>query len=104
MHFTFLSHICQYTFEADMSVKTDIKTILAESDVTITKVADEISRITGKRCTQSNISQKLSRGTLKYEEAKLIGQNFGLRIEICQNKILYLIGFILIQLRGHNCH
>ena len=86
MHFTFLSHICQYTFEADMSVKTDIKTILAESDVTITKVADEICRITGKRCTQSNISQKLSRGTLKYEEAKLIGQILGYELKFVRTK------------------
>ena len=86
MHFTFLLYICQYTFEADMSVKTDIKTILAESDVTITKVADEISRITGKRCTQSNISQKLSRGTLKYEEAKLIGQILGYELKFVRTK------------------
>ncbi|MBO6256904.1 LLM class flavin-dependent oxidoreductase [bacterium] len=69
-----------------MSVKTDIKTILAESDVTITKVADEISRITGKRCTQSNISQKLSRGTLKYEEAKLIGQILGYELKFVRTK------------------
>ncbi len=86
MHFTFLSYICQYISEADMSVKTDIKTILAESDVTITKVADEISRITGKRCTQSNISQKLSRGTLKYEEAKLIGQILGYELKFVRTK------------------
>lgn len=86
MHFTFLLQICQYTHEADMSVKTDIKTILAESDVTITKLADEISRITGKHCTQSNISQKLSRGTLKYEEAKLIGQILGYELKFVRTK------------------
>ncbi|MBO6181814.1 LLM class flavin-dependent oxidoreductase, partial [bacterium] len=64
-----------------MSVKTDIKTILAESDYTISRLAKDLSKIIGKHYSQSNISQKLSRGTLKYEEAKLIGQILGYELK-----------------------
>ena len=69
-----------------MSVKTDIKTILAESDITITKVAEELSKRVGKHYSQSNISQKLSRGTLKYEEAKLIGEILGYELKFVRTK------------------
>lgn len=69
-----------------MSVKTDIKTILAESDYTISRLAKDLSKITGKHYSQSNISQKLSRGTLKYEEAKLIGQILGYELKFVRTK------------------
>lgn len=69
-----------------MSVKTDIKTILAESDYTISRLAKELSKIIGKHYSQSNISQKLSRGTLKYEEAKLIGQILGYELKFVRTK------------------
>jgi hypothetical protein len=60
-----------------MGVKEDIKTIIVQSNWTITEVAREMSKITGKNYSMSNISQKLSRKTLKYEEAVLIGQILG---------------------------
>lgn len=60
-----------------MGVKEDIKTIIVQSNWTITEVAHEMSKITGKNYSMSNISQKLSRKTLKYEEAVLIGQILG---------------------------
>ncbi|MBR1425123.1 hypothetical protein IJ579_06130 [bacterium] len=69
-----------------MSIRTDIKTILAENDVTITQVAKELSNVTGKHYSQSNISQKLMRGTLKYEEAKLIGQILGYELKFIRTK------------------
>jgi hypothetical protein len=69
-----------------MSVKTDIKTILAESDYTISRLAKDLSKIIGKHYSQSNISQKLSRGTLKYEEAKLIGQILGYELKFVRTK------------------
>jgi len=60
-----------------MGVREDIKTIIVQSSWTITEVAKEMSQITGKNYSRSNISQKLSRKTLKYEEAMLIGQILG---------------------------
>ncbi len=69
-----------------MSVKTDIKKILAETDVTMTKLAEELSKKLGKHYTQSNISQKLARGTLKYEEARLIGEILGYELKFVRVK------------------
>lgn len=57
-----------------MGVKEDIKTIIVQSGWTLTDVAKEMSVITKKNYSGSNISQKLARKTLKYEEAKLIGE------------------------------
>ncbi len=69
-----------------MSIRTDIKTILAENEVTITQLAKNLTDITGKHYSQSNISQKLMRGTLKYEEAKLIGQILGYELKFIRTK------------------
>lgn len=60
-----------------MGVREDIRTIIVQSNWTITEVAKEMSNITGKNYSRSNISQKLTRKTLKYEEAMLIGQILG---------------------------
>lgn len=69
-----------------MSVRKDIKTILIESDTTLTKVAEELGKIVGKHYTQSNLSQKLSRKTLKYEEAKLIGEILGYDLKFVRKR------------------
>ncbi len=69
-----------------MSVRTDIKTILAENDVSITYIASEMSKLTGKNYSRSNISQKLLRNTLKYEEAKLIGKILGYELKFVRLK------------------
>ncbi|MBS5802548.1 MAG: hypothetical protein KIC80_05985 [Brachyspira sp.] len=69
-----------------MSIRTDIKTILAENDVSITQLAKEMTLRTGKFYSQSNISQKLLRGTLKFEEAKLIGQILGYELKYIRVK------------------
>jgi hypothetical protein len=68
-----------------MSVKKDIKKLLIENDVSITYIAKEMSRITGKNISRSNISQKLIRGTLKYEEAVLIGDILGYKLTFVPN-------------------
>ncbi len=60
-----------------MGVREDIKTIIVQSNWTISEVAAEMTNITGKNYSGSNVSQKLSRKTLKYEEAKLIGDILG---------------------------
>lgn len=69
-----------------MGVKKDIKMLLLENDMSITDIAKEMSKITGKNISRSNISQKLSRGTLKYEEALLIGKILGYSLRFVKEK------------------
>ena len=70
--------------EVKVRVKKDIKRLLLENDVSITYIAQEMTRVTGKHISRSNISQKLLRGTLKYEEAVLIGEILGYDLKFVQ--------------------
>lgn len=69
-----------------MSIKADVKKILFDSDITITKLAELLTEKTGKKYSQSNISQKLMRGTLKFEEAKIIGEVLGYELKYVKIK------------------
>ncbi|MCM1339202.1 MAG: hypothetical protein NC191_05990 [Muribaculaceae bacterium] len=69
-----------------MRVKKDIKMLLLENDTTITDIAKEMTKRTGKYFSRSNISQKLIRGTLKYEEALLIGEILGYDLKFVRIK------------------
>ena len=79
--------MCQYIIEIMISVKKDIKMLLAENDFTITQLAKEMTELSGHKYSRSNISQKLSRGTLKYEEAKLIGEILGYELKFVKKKL-----------------
>ena len=82
-HFTIQNRICQYL---NMRVKKDITMLLLENDMSITELAKEMSKRMGKPISRSNISQKLIRGTLKYEEAILIGEILGYDLKFVRNK------------------
>ncbi len=69
-----------------MRVKKDIKMLLLENDMSITDMAKKMSERTGKHYSRSNISQKLIRGTLKYEEALLIGEILGYDLKFVRVK------------------
>lgn len=55
-----------------MSVKEDVKMLLAKEAWTMTKLAAEITKLSGKKYTMKSISDKLARQTLQYEEFMLI--------------------------------
>lgn len=69
-----------------MSVKEEIKTLLVQSNIKLKELAEEMTKRTGKNYSSANISQKLSRKTLKYEEAKLIGEILGYKLEFFKIK------------------
>ena len=64
-----------------MNVREQIKVLLAMENVTLTEIAQEMSEKTGKNYSMQNLSQKLSRKTLKYEEARLIAELLGYKIK-----------------------
>lgn len=55
-----------------MSVRKDIKSLLAKSDTTLKFVAEQIRIKTGRNISADNLSQKLRKGTLRYDDAVLI--------------------------------
>lgn len=68
------------------NIRKDIKLLLAENEVTITYVAKELSKLTGKNYSRANLSQKLMRNTLKFEEAKMIGEILGYELKFVRVK------------------
>ncbi len=60
-----------------MTVRKDIKVLLAESNVKLKDLAVEMSEKIGKKITADNISQKLRKGTLRYDDAMIIGDILG---------------------------
>ena len=60
-----------------MSVRKDIKVLLAKNNVKLKELAVEMSEKIGKKITADNISQKLRKGTLRYDDAMIIGDILG---------------------------
>ncbi|CDE59381.1 putative uncharacterized protein [Fusobacterium sp. CAG:439] len=65
-----------------MSVKEEVKTLLAREAFTMTKLAVEMTKISGRKYTMKSISDKLARKTLKYEEFILILNILKYKIEL----------------------
>lgn len=65
-----------------MTVKEDIKSLLAKDSWTITKMAEKMTEKTGKNYTVKTLSQKLTNSTLKYDEYKIIVDILGYKIEL----------------------
>lgn len=64
-----------------MSVKEDVKYLLAKEAITMTKLAQKMKEKTGYPYNLKVISDKLARKTLKYEEFKVIIDILGYEIE-----------------------
>ena len=65
-----------------MNTRSEIKYLLFKEHSSITKLADELTKITGKPYTMRSLSQKLLRGTLRADEYKLIAEIFGYEVKL----------------------
>ena len=65
------------------SIRNEIKSYIAKSGWTLTDIVKELNknRSEEEQTTSQNISNKLTRGTLKYSEAKEIANIIGYKIE-----------------------
>ena len=69
-----------------MSVREDIKSLLAKESCTITDMAEKLTAKTVKKYTVKTLSQKLTNGTLRYDEYKKIIELFGYDIILNKHK------------------
>ncbi len=67
-------------------IRTEIRTILAKEDITLSELARKTSEYTGKTWTLQGLSRKLIKGTLSYNEAALIANSIGYKIEFIKEK------------------
>ena len=65
-----------------MDIREEIKVIIARRGTTLKKVCEQLSEKTGKYYSYNNISNKLHRGTIKYNEVQTI-------FELLDYKLLY---------------
>ena len=63
-----------------MSIKEDIKMLLAKKAITMTKLAELMSE-NGQKSTVKTLSNKLARKTIKFEEVRTILDILGFDIE-----------------------
>lgn len=66
-----------------MDIKNEVKSKLAITGFTLTQVVEKMNEglPKEKQTTVQNISNKLSRGTIKYSEVKEIAEIIGMEIE-----------------------
>lgn len=64
-----------------MPLKEDIKSIIVKSGWTMTDIVKTLNEKYNRNDTTQNLSNKLSRGTLKYREALEIAEVIGYTIE-----------------------
>lgn len=69
-----------------MSIRNQIKYLLFKENSSITKIAEELTKRTGKQYTLKSLSQKLSRGMLRAEEFKLILEILGYEIKVVKKE------------------
>lgn len=64
-----------------MNTRENIKSLLALENITLTEIAKEMTKRTGRSYSMHNLSQKLSRKTIKFEEVILIMDILGYKIK-----------------------
>ena len=63
-----------------MSAKETIKILLIKRNMTITKLAEEITKRTGHFCSRTNLSNKINRSSLNYDEVEDIAKILNYKI------------------------
>ena len=64
-----------------MGVREDLKILLVKEKMTLTELAREAERISGKQFTVHSLSQKLVNSSMKYDELKFLAEVLGYRIK-----------------------
>jgi hypothetical protein len=62
-------------------IKETVKIMLAKSDITLTEILRRLNENYDRNDTLQNLSKKINKGTLRYEEAEEIAEVLGLKIE-----------------------
>lgn len=64
-----------------MSVRTSIKMLLLQENMTLTELARIASEFTGRQYTVDSLSRKLQNETMKYNEAEMLINSIGYKIK-----------------------
>ena len=67
-----------------MSVRTSIKTLLLQENMTLTELAKIVSETQGIKYTVDGLSRKLQNETMKYNEAEMLIKAIGYNIKFAR--------------------
>ncbi len=71
--------------KASMDVRSELKSIIAKKASTLKKVCEDIERKKNYKILPNNITNKLRRKTIKFEEVQEILDILGYHIEFVEN-------------------
>jgi len=69
-----------------MDVRSELKSLIAKKASTLKNVCEDIERIKSQKVSPNNITNKLRRNTIKFEEVQEILDVLGYHIEFVENK------------------
>ena len=69
-----------------MDCREEIKYLLLQRRMTLTKLAEEMTKVSGKKMSQSLLSQKLGSGNLRFYELQLICKILGFKLKFEDEK------------------
>lgn len=64
-----------------MGINEDLRIVLLKECMTLKSLADKATKHSKKKITADSISQKLNKGTMKYNEAQFLGEILGYKLE-----------------------
>ncbi len=64
-----------------MGINKDLRHLLLNEAKTIKQLAEMANKISSKKFSADDISQKLNKGTMKYDEVKFLARVLGYEIE-----------------------
>ena len=65
-----------------MSAKEVVKIMLVKRALTVKKLAEKMSEYTGQKYTRGSLSNRISRGTLRFDEVEIIAEILDFKITI----------------------
>ena len=71
---------CIYNFRMEMQVREQVKTLISQEGVKMKELAQKMEILTGRNYSLQNLSHRLSRGTLYYNEVLKIAKILGYSI------------------------
>lgn len=69
-----------------MDIRSEVKSLIAKKATTLKKVCAEIEQSKEQSCSPNNITNKLRRKTIKFDEVQDILNVLGYHIEFVENK------------------
>lgn len=77
---------CQIRYNSGMNIKIQLKILLALNQMSMEKLANRMTEVTGKSYTRAKLYAKINRDSISFTECQTIAKILGYRIEFVEEK------------------